>query len=569
MNKIVIGFLVLLVVSAYFYFSGPISSSFDPAESDNKPLPLVSIDRDDLAYSVTGSFGPASIEAGMKTLEQGGSAMDAALTVALSQIAATGGKHISYAGFLNCVYYEAKTGTVHNMNAGYNTVLGERNPSSIPKVDLFSIKSNGVINGRTVLVPGFMKGIESAHERFGNVPFPMLFEHAIHVAENGYRWSNMDAGAFSRSRHILSTYPETKAVFTKADGSYYELGDTFKQPALAKTLRKVAAEGADYIYSGQWANKFVETVRSAGGKMSMEDMESYEVIWSTPERSRYLGYDIYAHGLPGGGTMLLQAMNLAEAAQLNKMSHYSESPESLATLFHVVSKNDLFIHKPHLFGWSFRGDTWLPKRLEKATAQKVWSRGSKDLQKAKEKLKEFRSDHSAAIVATDRWGNMVALIHTINTSLWGSNGLFVDGISIPDSAAHRQREISKAGPGNRLPDKSTPGIAFKEGKPVLAFSCIGPDQVVQSCTSILNILSFGMTPKEAVEAPRLDGFNYSNQPPALMVEPGRFSPEFLRSTEELGAILVEEKSQMNHWSGIFRNYEENSVETTEALFLKL
>lgn len=567
MKKILIGIFVLLMFLAYFYFTGPSSSRFDPAASDNKPTALQSMDTDDLAYSVTGTFSPESIDAGTKILDQGGSAMDAALTVALSQTAVTGGKYTSYAGILNCVYYEAKTGTVHNLNASYNTVLAEKNPSTIPRVDYSSShEGNDVTNGRTVLVPGFMKGIESAHERFGKVPLQKLFEHAISLAENGIKLNRDDLLKFSRSKDILSKYPETKAIFTKADGSFYELGDTFKQPVLANTLRKVAAEGADYMYTGEWGKKFVETVSSAGGKISMQDMENYEVIWSTPERSRYLDYDIYAHGLPAiGGTMLLQAMNLAEAAQLHEMSHYSESPESLATLYLVASTNDLYSYPRYLFGGSYWGDARQPERLEKATAKKVWRQRSKYLQKSKDRLKEYRSEHSAAIVATDRWGNMIALIHSINTSLWGRNGLFVDGVSIPDSATFQQSAIFKAGPGNRVAEATTPGIAFRDGKPILAFSCINKGVIVQSFTSLLNILSFGMTPKEAIKAPGFGGLKHSSRGAVLVVEPGRFSAEFLKSARDLGAILSEDKSvRSRSWSGIYRNYQDNSVEATEA-----
>jgi gamma-glutamyltranspeptidase/glutathione hydrolase len=81
--------------------------------------------------------------------------------------------------------------------------------------------------------------------------------------------------------------------------------------------------------------------------------------------------------------------------------------------------------------------------------------------------------HSDAVVAVDAAGNMAAVVHTINTVNWGSTGIFVGGISIPDSAAFQQPAIAARAPGSRLPDFTNPGVALRDGKPALTFSGIG------------------------------------------------------------------------------------------------
>jgi gamma-glutamyltranspeptidase/glutathione hydrolase len=90
-------------------------------------------------------------------------------------------------------------------------------------------------------------------------------------------------------KDVLSRLPETKRVFTKQDGEFYKAGDIFKQPQLAETLRKIAAQGTDYIYQGDWAKKFVAAVQSEGGKMTLADLKAYRPIWSEPLQTSYHG----------------------------------------------------------------------------------------------------------------------------------------------------------------------------------------------------------------------------------------------------------------------------------------
>src|SRR5262245_1586536 len=107
---------------------------------------------------VVGTSGRWGIRAAADALRQGASAVDAALIAALAQTALAAGCWDSYAGVMSLLYYDARSGTVHSLNAAYNTVLEERDPLSIPRP--------GTPSGRTALVPGFMAGVQAAHERF-------------------------------------------------------------------------------------------------------------------------------------------------------------------------------------------------------------------------------------------------------------------------------------------------------------------------------------------------------------------------------------------------------------------
>ncbi|HEY7183083.1 MAG TPA: gamma-glutamyltransferase, partial [Blastocatellia bacterium] len=184
---------------------------------------------------------------GLKALRRGGGAADAALGAALAQVALKGGATISYAGILMMVYYDAADKKVYSLNAGYNTVQEEKDPLTIP--------GSGEPSGRSALTPGFFAGAQAAHDRFGKLSFASLFEPAIYVAEKGVVVDRALGFFINSQKGVLTRLPETKRIFTKENGELYKTGDLFKQPQLAETLRKVASQGADYIYQGEWAKK--------------------------------------------------------------------------------------------------------------------------------------------------------------------------------------------------------------------------------------------------------------------------------------------------------------------------
>ena len=283
---------------------------------------------------IVSTTAAAAARAGLEALNRGGSAVDAVMTHALAEITLWASCCVSHAGFMDLMVFEAATGEVHHLNGGWNTVLGEDDPLSIP--------GDGVPSGRASLVPGFMAGLEAAHGRFGTLPFAALFGPAIYFAEEGFAVQPMLEAMMETRKDVLSRRPDTKAVFTKDDGSWYVTGDRFRQPELANTLRRVAGQGAKYMYTGAWARKLVEAVQSEGGKMALEDLARYEPIWKAPLRSTFRDYDVHATAQPNlGGVNMVEALNLVEQADLGRLGHYTESPEALFRLTRIARMIDI------------------------------------------------------------------------------------------------------------------------------------------------------------------------------------------------------------------------------------
>lgn len=454
---------------------------------------------------ITGTSTALAVRGGLEALKRGGTAIDAALAHSLANIVLWAGCCVSHAGFMTMVYFEAATGKVHSMNAAWNTVRAETDPRSIPR---------DVPSGRTALVPGYMAGAEAAHRRFGKLPWATLFGPAIYFAEEGFTLDPALAAMIKSKVPVLERLPATKSVFTKPDGEWYQAGDRFKQPALAKTLRQVARRGADYMYRGGWAKKLIAAVQADGGKMAMADLAAYRVMWGEPARSTFRGYDVYAIGLPNlGGTNLVEALNLVELADLRSRGHPTTSADALYQLVRIARVGDVMgtsitsmagVPVSLLRRYAPEVDPNVASRPSMAHSARVWDAMGRpswaDLDReAFGWALSPGSDHSDAVVTVDRWGNVAALLHTINTATWGNTGIVVDGVSIADPARYQQLPVARAGPGARLPDPTNPVIVLKDGKPVLASSSIGTGLHEQTLQSIVNVLEYGMDPKMAVD----------------------------------------------------------------------
>lgn len=545
----------------------------------NVPKPVVEASNG----MVAGTFGPLAIRSGVEALKKGGSAADAALTTSLAQVCLLAGSNVSYAGIIFLLYYDAKTGKTYSMHGGWNTVREETNPKSIPYAQTPS--------GRQVLVPGYMAGIQAAHQRFGKLPFASLFEPAIYFAEKGFIVDNALAARIRSREDVLSRFPETRSIFTKENGELCKTGDLLKQPRVAETLRRVAEEGADFMYRGEWAKKFVEAVRSQGGKMTLKDLENYRVKWTEPVHTSYRDYDLYSPGPPGTeGASMLAAFNLLELANLKQYGHYTRSAKALYqfiqisrltglfldtelgyrdlldTLNKYFSMND-FSHQPLISketarvfwkrmqepSWKYFQETVYSTSKDISPAAKEFFKDLEQVRKKKVSAQE-NSRHSDSVVAVDKEGNMAAIVHSINCQYYGF-GLTVDGVSVANTGSFVQSFIEDVGPGSRLALGGNQVIVLKKQKPLLVTSCIGAiHEAVMQC--VYNVLDFDMDPQEAVEmpcflSPALHPSESNNQ----VVGEGHFAEDILKAVRAMGQalkVLPAESlwPQLGGWAGI-------------------
>jgi gamma-glutamyltranspeptidase/glutathione hydrolase len=450
------------------------------------------------------------------------------------------------------VYYEASTGKVYSLNACFKTPLEEYDPLTIP--------DGSIPNARGVMVPGFMAGVQAAHDRFGKLPFQEVFQPAIDLAENGFPLSTGRLNLIRDNWDVLGVLPETRNVFLKRRyGLFrgYQVGDLFKQPELAHTLRQVASQGAQYMYTGDWGQHFVEIVRREGGKMTLRDMEEYEPVWADPAHTTLNGYDIHALGYPSLGAMnVVLGINLMECANLAAFGHCSSSADALYRLMYCSRVGEFFylpyapeIIKTHIPD----GDFSYEFRANKENAQLIWARIENGEWPAIERhiarSGQSPPSHSEAIVAMDTEGNVVAFCHTINANNWGNSGIFVDGVSIPAPSYHQRTRIQKVGPGAYLPDTTNPILVLQNGIPVVASSCIGSDLHSATVQNLYNMLLFDMNMSQSRATGKFQSLDWSRL--NMKVRRGAFSQSLIDAVQAMGmGITLVDNWASEYWIGL-------------------
>jgi gamma-glutamyltranspeptidase/glutathione hydrolase len=484
---------------------------------------------------VTTTTSPIAAYAGINALRAGGTAADAAATVALTQATTALGSYVSHAGIVQALYYEARSGKIQALNAGWNTYRHETDPKSIPTCDLsigvgYGHPPTATAHGRKTLVPGFMAGIEALHKRFGRLAFSDLFLPAIWYAENGLSVGPALAWFFeTRGRHLART-PEGQEFMRQSGRERPQAGDRFVQTELAKTLGAVAKEGARYMYGGSWGRQFVDMVQREGGKATIEDMQSYEALWEEPLETVFLDHRIVVPGpSSGGGRQVLQALNLIEQLALHRMGPYWQDERAFRELSRVlgfvVSQN-----RPAVIDALTRHgvDLSAAARITKTYAQAV----APLLPELGYGTRPEAPQHSDGIVVVDRWGNVASVVHTINTILWGDTGMVVAGVPLADSAGFMQEALASLVPGARVPDTMATTIALKNDKPNLATASVGSALMPETVRILVGILGNRLEPQTIRAAPPLlFDFEPWNR---FAIPEGMYAPEFVSRLERLG-----------------------------------
>ncbi|MGD0365558.1 MAG: gamma-glutamyltransferase [Bryobacteraceae bacterium] len=486
---------------------------------------------------VTATLSPIAIHAGMEALKQGGSAADAAATIAVTQIATALGSYVSYAGILQLIYYDSHTRELYSLDAGWNSYLGETKPATIPPNEA----APGA-EGRKTLVPGFMAGIEAMHKRFGRLPFQSLFQPAIWYAENGVTVSPLLGNYFPTRRQYLSRTPEGRNFLHQAGGDHVpKAGDRFVQADLARTLRSVARHGTAYMYTGEWGRAFVAAVRREGGQASLEDLRRYRPTWDEPRSTTFLDRTVYAPaGANEGGRQIVEALNLIEEMRLDRAQPYFQDWTTFRDLTALLQFVELGPYTPAAVADFERRHGLQFSQEDRAT--KAYARAMAPL------FETNPPRHSDAIVVADRYGNVAAMVHSINAVNWGTTGIVVGGIPIPDPAGFQQPLLAAIHPGDRLPNDMAPVIVVHDAKPVMAIASVGSSLLGETVRILLGTFGSRLDLQTVMEAPPLL-YNY-HAPQAgdtalhrtQFVPEGAYPPDFLNNLADAG-VKTESKSK--------------------------
>ena len=268
------------------------------------------------AHAMVAAANPLAVQAGVKVLKAGGSAIDAAVAVqAVLGLVEPQSSGLGGGAFL--VYYDAKTGRVTAYNgreiapagAGPDMFLG---PDGKPMPFV-----QGVLSGRSTGVPGAIAMLAQAHKDHGKLAWKGLFGEAIHLADDGFVITPRLGGDINSDYPQAGT-PDTAARFTKPDGTRYQTGDLLKSPAYAATLRRLANEGPSALYSGPIAADIAAKTHEGPipGTLTVADLAAYHPVVSEALCRPYRQYRICAPPPPAGGVGVLELMGELERTDI-------------------------------------------------------------------------------------------------------------------------------------------------------------------------------------------------------------------------------------------------------------
>ena len=500
---------------------------------------------------------------GASILHQGGNAVDAAvatcfaLAVTLPQAGNLGG-----GGFLVLWLPQADAkrawAPAVPIGRGQAVALNFRETAPLAVRPELFLRADGSVDRikatRSLLstgVPGTVAGLTLAQARYGRLPLKRVLAPAIELAERGFPVGVELAESLAAAAPLLQADPSSRRQFFKPGGQPYRPGEILRQGDLARSLRRIASEGAPGFYGGPVARALAALMAQRGGLITTADLAAYRARWQAPLQGRFRGYPVLTMPPPsGGGITLLQLLNVLEPLKLE-----ASGANSAATIHRLVEAMNLaYRDRNRLLGDP--DHVAMPLEQLQSSAYAALQRSRLDLNRHRPAA-QLEADPTALgggsntthVSVADRQGGLVAVTTTLN-------GAYGNGISVPGAGFLLNNElddfslkpgsangyglvqgaVNAIAPGRRPLSSMTPTLVFRpSGEPLLATGSPGGSRIITTVLQVLlNRLVFGLNLASSVAAPRIHSQLWPDQ---ISLEEG-ISPDTRRLLEAMGHKLV-------------------------------
>jgi len=447
---------------------------------------------------IVAAESPLAAQAGVRILEHGGNAVDAAIaTNAMMGVVAPMMNGIG--GDLFAIVYDAKANKLYGLNAS-GWAPAALSIASLKKLGLREMPQSGV---NAITVPGAVDGWQKLADKFGRKKLSDDLAAAINTAQNGYPVTEWVAGYWSGEVDLLRSDEAAAKLYLPNDRPP-KTGELFRNPDLANSLQQIATHGRDAYYSGEIAAHILEAIKRHNGVMTAKDLSAYSAEWVEPISTTYRDWTVFELPPNGQGIAALEMLNIMETFPLGQKDYGFGSSKALHAMIEAkkLAYADLakYIGDPH--GQKLPVDTLLSKDWAAQRAKLI----DPDHANCNVGAGEIPAGHDTTyLTVVDRDGNMVSLIQS-NFDSFGS-GIVAPGTGF---VLHNRGALFTLDPdspnalaGHKRPRHTIIPAFAQKGDTRIAFGIMGGwNQSQAHAQFIADIVDYKMNIQAALEAPR-------------------------------------------------------------------
>jgi len=503
-------------------------------------------------------------EAGLQILRAGGNAFDAAVAVSSTlSVVEPISSGLGGGGFF----------LLHDAKTGRDAFLDARETSPEAATPQAYLDAHGALdqnrseNGPwSAGIPGLPAALVELARKYGKLPLKTTLAPAIRIARDGFPvYARLERGYASR-RAVMERYPGTRAVYL-ADGDPPQVGETLKQPDLARTLQLLADQGFDGFYRGDIAAKLVASVRAEGGKWNADELAGYRVRERAPLKFRYRDWDITTVPPPSsGGIALAEILQIAEGWDLQKLDRAHRVHILVEAMRRAFRDRTIYLGDPdfvrmpmaRLMSPDYAAGLRASIHPDKATPSEL-------LPAQPAPLEDDETTHFSII---DRDGNRVSATQTVNL-LYGS-GLVAPGTGVllndemddfalkpgtPNAFGVMGFDANAPKPGKRMLSSMSPSFMESRDK-VIALGAPGGSRIITEV--LLGILGYdnGLDAQQVAALPR---FHHQWWPDVISAEAGALDPETVKTLQAMGHVVNAGESTWGNLQTVEWNRHDNTL----------
>jgi gamma-glutamyltranspeptidase/glutathione hydrolase len=471
---------------------------------------------------------PLAVRAGLRALEDGGTAADAAVTAA-AVLNVVEPHMTGIGGDMFALVH--RDGEVIGLNGSGGAPAAADLEAYRERTDATNDSGSPAMpasGGLPVTVPGALDGWEWLLARFGAFDLAEALQPAIQYARDGFPVTELVARQWARSADRLREHQAAAETFLP-DRSAPEPGERFANPAFAETLEALASEGSELFYGGRLGEAVVSAVQAAGGTLALSDLESHEGEWTEPIATSYNGVEVLEHPPNGQGTVALEALNIAETFDLDSDP---TDPDRLHRLIEAI-KLAFADGYAHITDPDFE-DIPLATMLDEAYARE--RAGEIGTAAGKYRSKAGTGHDTAYLTVVDGDGMAVSFINSLYMSF--GSAVATEGFALQNRGHSFSLDPDHANalaPGKRPFHTIIPAMLCVDGEFRASWGVMGGSMQPQGHLQVTAALvDSGLNPQAALDAPRfrwLDGQR-------VALETGRLPASTVETLRERGHEVV-------------------------------